>query len=119
VPAAAVTNAPQMQGNGMTRLISVAKVDEIPAGTGKEVVVGDRIIAIYHVGGQFYALDGICPHAGGPLGEGSLSGPIVTCPWHGWQFDVRTGQSCLNAKIRHPSFPVTIDGNEILVDVGR
>ena len=47
-----------------------------------------RVIALFNVDGTFYALDGVCPHQGGPLGQGTLEGCIVTCPWHGWQFDV-------------------------------
>jgi len=102
----------------MSKLIRVAAVDEIPTGTGKEVLAGERILALYHVEGGFYALDGICPHAGGPLGEGALQGKIVTCPWHGWQFDVTTGQHCLNNHLKHPSFPVIVDGGEVFVELG-
>ena len=81
-----------------------------------EVVAGDRMIALYNVDGELFALDGVCPHQGGPLGQGHLDGCIVTCPWHGWQFDVRTGQHEINASIRQPSFPVRVDGGSVLVD---
>ena len=59
---------------------------------------------LFNVGGKFYALDGICPHQGGPLGKGSLTGCIVTCPWHGFQFDVTTGQHQTSRSLVHPSF---------------
>ena len=95
--------------------INIGRIDDVPAGTGREFTVGDRILAVYNVGGKFYAMDGICPHAGGPLGAGSLDGCIVTCPWHGWQFDVSTGQHCLSAPIRQPTFPVRIVEDEIFV----
>jgi len=104
----------------MSNLIRVAAVNEIPPGSSKEVMAGDRIVAVYHLAeGGFFALDGICPHAGGPLGEGELTGNIVTCPWHGWQFDVYTGKHCLNDKLAHPTFPVTVDGDDLLIDVGE
>jgi nitrite reductase (NADH) small subunit len=101
----------------MARWVSVAQVEEIREGTGKELLAGDRIVAVYRVGDQFHALDGICPHAGGPLGEGCLAGPIVTCPWHGWQFDVTTGKNSLNPKITHGTFPVKVEGDQILVEI--
>ncbi len=102
----------------MSELIRIAAVDEIPPGTGKEVLAGERILAVYHVDDRFYALDGICPHAGGPLGEGLLQGNIVTCPWHGWQFDVSSGRHCLNKNLTHHSFPVTVIDDELFVDLG-
>jgi len=97
--------------------IQVVAVDDCPPGTGCEVVAGDQIVAIYNVDGEFFALDGICPHQGGPLGKGTLAGCIVTCPWHGWQFNVKTGQHQTNASIRHTQFPVQVDGGHVLVDV--
>ncbi len=104
----------------MSNLIRIAAVGEIPPGTSKEVLAGDRILALFHVESEdrYYALDGICPHAGGPLGEGTLDGHIVTCPWHGWQFDVASGRHCLNSALEHPTFPVTVVGDELFVDLG-
>lgn len=101
----------------MSNKIRVAAVDEIPLGTGKEVLAGDRMLAVYHVDGAFYALDGICPHSGGPLGKGALESAVVTCPWHGWQFDVTTGRHCLNDKLTHPTFPVTVVGTDVFVEL--
>lgn len=94
-----------------------ASLDDLAPGTTLEVVVGDRVVALANVAGTVYALDGVCPHQGGPLGKGALSGQILTCPWHGWQFDASTGQHCLSATIRQPTFPVKIDQGAILVDV--
>jgi nitrite reductase/ring-hydroxylating ferredoxin subunit len=95
----------------------VATVEEVAAGTARELTAGGRVVALFNIEGVFYALDGICPHAGGPLGEGSLSGCVVTCPWHGWQFDVTTGQHALNPRIEHTRFPVKIEGNDVLVEI--
>jgi nitrite reductase (NADH) small subunit len=97
--------------------VRVAGVLDIPAGTGKEYAVRGRVVALYNVEGTFHALDGVCPHAGGPLGRGVLEGNVVTCPWHGWQFDVTSGQHCLNANLKHPGFPVRVLGEDILVEL--
>jgi nitrite reductase/ring-hydroxylating ferredoxin subunit len=103
----------------MGQFVPVARVNDIPDGTGREVTVQGRVLAIYQVRGQFYALDGICPHAGGPLGEGDLDGCVVTCPWHGWQFDVTTGEHCLNRRLRQRTFPVRIVEGQVEVDLSE
>lgn len=76
----------------MADFVTVARIDDIPPGTGKTVEVNGIWIALFNVNGAFFAVDNTCPHAGGPIGEGKLSGEIVTCPWHGWQFNVHTGE---------------------------
>jgi len=78
--------------------IDIAAVDDLPPGNAREAVVGGEMVAVFNVDGEFYALDGVCPHQGGPLGQGSLSGTTVTCPWHGWQFDVTTGKHLLSPR---------------------
>ena len=83
-----------------------------------ELVAAERIVALYHCDGQFYALDGVCPHQGGPLGKGAVTNCIVTCSWHGWQFDVRTGRHQINSHIVQPRFEVRVEGEWILVDLG-
>ena len=85
-------------------------------GEGRELLAGERLIALYRVGDQFHALDGICPHQGGPLGQGCLEGSMVTCPWHGWQFDVKTGSHGANSSIRQPQLAVRVDGSDVFVD---
>ncbi len=77
----------------------------------------DKVVALYNVDGTFYALDGVCPHAGGPLGEGTLRGNIVTCPWHGWQFNVTNGQNCLNARLPHTCYKVKVEGDGVYVEL--
>ena len=100
--------------SGWTR---IASVEEIPPGKAKEVASGGRVIALFNVDGEIHAMDGICPHAGGPLGAGPLDGQIVTCPWHGWRFDVTTGQHSLNSRLRQERFPVKVEGSNILVQL--
>jgi nitrite reductase/ring-hydroxylating ferredoxin subunit len=80
----------------MRKFVPVAGVDEIPPGTAKAFAVGDYEVALFNVGGTFYAIENSCPHQGGPLAEGWIEGPVVTCPWHAWCFDVRTGKMTLS-----------------------
>ncbi|HEY5312344.1 MAG TPA: Rieske 2Fe-2S domain-containing protein [Pirellulales bacterium] len=101
----------------MSEWVTIARVDECPPGEALERVAGERIIALYNVDGTFFALDGVCPHQGGPLARGCLSGATVTCPWHGWQFDVRSGQHQLSRTLRQPQFEVRVEQGQVLVHV--
>ena len=101
----------------MPRSIRVADASEVPPGTAKEVMADDQVVALFNVDGTFYALDGVCPHAGGPLGEGTLRGTTITCPWHGWQFDVASGQNCLNQRMTHKRFAVKVEENDVLIEL--
>jgi nitrite reductase/ring-hydroxylating ferredoxin subunit len=80
----------------MPKFLTVARLDEIPPGGAKAFAVGDYEVALFNVDGAFYAIDNTCPHQGGPLVEGWIEGPIVTCPWHAWCFDVRSGKMTLS-----------------------
>lgn len=92
-----------------------AAVSQCPPGTAREVLVAGRIIGLFNVDGTIYALDGVCPHQGGPLGKGSLCGHTLTCPWHGWQFDVRSGRHLLSPAVVQPRFQTRIEGEDIYV----
>ncbi len=72
--------------------LRTARKDEIPAGSIREFQVEGATIALANVDGKFFAINNTCLHRGGPLAEGELNGKVVTCPWHGWQYDVTTGQ---------------------------
>jgi nitrite reductase (NADH) small subunit len=95
----------------------VASLDEIPKDAGLEVTAGGRVIALFKTAEGVRAIDGICAHAGGPLGKGSLDGAIVTCPWHGWQYDVETGTHCLTPQICQQSFAVEVEGDDVFVEI--
>jgi len=103
----------------MSNWIRIAAVSDCPPGSAREFVVEDRIVALFNVDGEFHALDGVCPHQGGPLGQGELKGCIITCPWHGWQFDVTNGQNQTSASLVHPSFTVKVGGEEIFVKLAE
>jgi len=99
----------------MSRFVPVAASTDIPPGEARAYVVGDREIALFNVDGTFYAIENACPHQGGPLAEGFIDGPIVTCPWHAWCFDVRTGSMTLGALSSVDAFEVQNDGSTISV----
>lgn len=101
----------------MEKWARAARASEIPSGSGRTVELEGRKIAIFNLGGRFYALDDTCPHRGGPLGEGSLEGNLVTCPWHGWQYDVTTGAHARNPDIRIRSYPSKVENGEVFVAV--
>ena len=91
--------------------IPVASAADCPPGSSIERVAGGRMVAIANVDGTLHALDGLCPHQGGPLGTGELCGTTLTCPWHGWQFDVTTGRHRVSATVRQAVHDVrTRDG---------
>lgn len=97
----------------------IAGIAECPPGNCLEAVAGERVVALFNVNGNFFALDGICPHQGGPLGQGELSGCIATCPWHGWQFDVRTGQHQLSRSVAQPRFDTKVEAGEVWIEISE
>ena len=101
----------------MGQLVRVAQTSEIPSGEGRSFEVEGKTIAVFNVNGQFHAVDGVCPHRGGPLGEGYLEDRVVTCPWHGWRFDVTTGQSPVNPAAKVPCYAVKVEGTDLLVEL--
>ena len=99
----------------MTDYIRVIGTDDIPPGSGHVTEVHGHSIAIFNVGGTFFALDNTCAHRGGPLGEGELEGEVVTCPWHGWEYNVRTGISLTTPSASVKTYEVQVDGNDVQV----
>jgi 3-phenylpropionate/trans-cinnamate dioxygenase ferredoxin component len=97
--------------------VKVARRDEIPEGTGKTVEAAGKPIALFNAGGKFYAIHNTCLHRGGPLGEGDLDGTVVTCPWHGWQYDVTTGSNLDDPNRKVACFPVQVQGDDIVVEI--
>lgn len=97
--------------------VTVAQVDQIPPGTCRTVEIEGIFLALCNVNGNFLAVDNTCPHAGGPLGEGTMDGEVVECPWHGWRFNVRTGERPENPEIRVPCVEVRVQGSDVQVKV--
>ena len=102
----------------MANLVRAASVGEIPPGTGKCVEVNGKEIALFNLDGKFHAIDNTCLHRGGPLGEGEVDGTTVTCPWHGWQYDILTGKNIMDdAGGGVASYEVKVDGDAVLIAV--
>jgi nitrite reductase (NADH) small subunit len=94
-----------------------ARQDEIPLGQIREFQVAGKAIAIANLEGKFFAINSVCLHHG-PLGEGELNGSLVTCPWHGWQYDVTTGKLAQQPDSGVDCYPVELRQNELYVDLG-
>ena len=101
----------------MGTLTTVAKTSELPPGKAMTVQVAGQTVAVFNVGGTYYAIEDTCTHAGGPLSEGVVDGTTVTCPWHGGGFDLTTG------KVLNPPAPadvaryqVRVEGDDIKVE---
>jgi nitrite reductase/ring-hydroxylating ferredoxin subunit len=101
----------------MSEPIKVAEVSDLKPGECKTVLAGDRELALANVAGKFYCLDNVCPHQGGPLGEGMLDGRTLTCPWHGWRFDVTSGKSPVIPGVQTDAFECVVEGNAVKVKV--
>lgn len=100
----------------MSDWIDVLAASDIAEGTGKDVVVGESIVAVFRYEGELFALDALCSHQGGPIADGVIGRDLdgracVTCPWHGWQYELKTGVQCINRQPLQSTFPVReVDG---------
>ena len=99
----------------MAVFVRVASAAEVPPGSGRVVVVQGHPVALFNVDGRFFAVSNVCLHRGGPVGEGELDDTIVTCPLHGWEYDVRTGANTINPAARLRTYDVRVEGDDVLV----
>jgi nitrite reductase/ring-hydroxylating ferredoxin subunit len=114
--------------------LDLGRVEDFPERSIRVISVGDREFGIVRWRGQFYAVRNVCPHEGAGLCEGTLrpritssavgqlstdeDAPVVTCPWHGWEFDARTGQSVFgDPRYRVRTYPVHTGGGTVVVEV--
>jgi nitrite reductase (NADH) small subunit len=96
---------------------NVGRVEDIPPGTIRPFTVDEQEIAVANVGGEFFATQQHCLHLNGPLGEGHLEGNTLSCPWHGWQYDVTTGKNEFDHAIQLKTFEVKVEGGEVKVAI--
>jgi len=96
--------------------VRAAKKQEVPPGTIREYALDGKVVALANCAGKLCAINNVCLHRGGPLGEGELNGQIVTCPWHGWQYDATTGKLVNNPAVGVETFPVEVRGDDIYID---
>ncbi len=101
----------------MDKFVHAANTSDIPAGEGKVVKVSGKDVALFNINGKFYAIDNTCKHRGGPLGEGFLDNNTVTCPWHGWQYDVPTGKCITTPTLHQEKYHVKVEDNKILISI--
>jgi len=97
--------------------VKVASVSEIGADSVAEVMVGDTPYAICNVAGKITALYGICPHRGGPLGQGAMNGQYVVCPWHAWEWNCATGENDMDPSKKVATCEVKIESGDVLLNL--
>ena len=101
-------------------LTRLASQSELPApGQVKEFPCGDKVICVANVDGTISAMENVCLHRGGPLGQGWLEGKAVVCPWHSWAFDTTTGQALPPDQGKVDVLPLKAEGDDLLIDLGR
>jgi len=101
----------------MAEYLKVATVDQLQAERGLPVEIAGKRIAVFKVGGDYFAIDDACTHVGGPLSEGTIMGQAVICPWHGAQFNLATGHCTPPARGPVQRYPVRVNGPDIEVAV--
>ena len=101
----------------MSKFVAVARLSDLDPGTCVSVEAEGRWVALFNVDGTIHAMDNTCPHAGGPLGEGILTGNVVECPWHGWRYNVRTGERLESPDFSVSCYDVQVVGDQIHVAV--
>jgi nitrite reductase/ring-hydroxylating ferredoxin subunit len=102
----------------MAKLVKIAQTKEVAPGQAAAFDVEGQRIALFNVDGTFYAIDDMCPHAGGPLSEGCVAGDRVTCPWHGADFNLKTGAVCTPPAAEGVrAYKVVVEGDDIKVEI--
>ena len=93
----------------------VARAADLPPGSARVVKAGERELALFNVDGTFHATQAQCLHLKGPLGHGRLHGSVLSCPWHGWQYDVRTGENEFDRALALETFEVMVEDGDVKV----
>lgn len=101
----------------MGKMVKVAQTADLKPGEAMTVDAQGTPIALFNVGGEFHAIHNTCLHRGGPLGEGSLDDKVVTCPWHGWKYDVTTGGCKTSPAAKIQVFPIKVQGSDLFVEL--
>lgn len=101
----------------MSQWIKAAKQQDIEENSAVVSECAGHSVAIFRLQDKFHAINNVCPHKGGPLGEGELNGSVVSCPWHAWDFDVITGCNPDNERLKVKTYPVKLEGDDVLVEI--
>jgi len=97
--------------------LKAGPLSKLPPGAVEEVEGGDVTYAVCNVDGTLHCVGGTCPHAGGPLGQGTLDGNTLVCPWHGWEFDCRSGLSASDEDLKVETYPILVEDGNIFIEV--
>ena len=101
--------------NSLAGFVTVGSVGDFKAGEGTMVVVNGRHVALFRLGDEFYALDNLCLHRGGPLCDGFIDNYVVTCPWHGWSYDLKTGTMVQDPRVGVSKHEVKVEAGAISI----
>ena len=102
----------------MSVFVKLATESELPpAGQAKEFSCGDRVICVANVDGTISAMDNVCLHRGGPLGQGVIEDNKVVCPWHGWQWDPKTGEAAQNRSAKVAVYPLKTESGNVMIEL--
>lgn len=102
----------------MGKWIKLTPIEEFPEGVARAFrLPNGEEVALFRYQGSFFALDNSCPHMGGPLSEGEVEEGHVTCPWHGWQFDLKTGQCLSQLGEDAKSYPLCKEGPDLFIEI--
>lgn len=100
-------------------LTRIASQSELPApGEAREFPCGGKTICVANVNGEISAIDNICLHRGGPLGQGAIENGKVVCPWHGWQWDPKTGEAGHNPNAKVAVYAIKVENGDVMIDLG-
>lgn len=100
----------------MGEFVKVATRSELPdEGEAREFLAGGTLVCIANINGAYTAMDNVCVHRGGPLGQGIVLDGKLVCPWHGWAFDPQTGAADQNPNLCVPVYVMKIEGEDVLV----
>jgi nitrite reductase/ring-hydroxylating ferredoxin subunit len=101
-----------------SRQVKIAALPDLPPGRMKLLALAGTVVAVFNIDGRFYAIRNRCPHEGGPVASGPLNGTLITCPRHGWQFDLATGQSTNRGAFSVKTYPVAVKDGAIYLEMG-
>ena len=101
----------------MSEFRTVCRVKDMVDGEGKTVVMGAKLVAVFRVQDQYFAIDDVCPHMGASLSDGYVERGVVTCSWHAWRFRLRDGAWADNPRVGIGCYAVRVQGDEIQVEV--
>jgi nitrite reductase (NADH) small subunit len=101
-----------------TQTCDIGALADFPVGRVREIIADGHVLAVARIGDEVFALDGLCPHQGGPLGQGKLVGEVVICPWHQFSFEMRTGFCTSSRGLAQKRFEVRLEGDRVIVQIG-